>query len=415
MFRVRFVVEILAVPQVGRHLRAAAVEDRPHPLGELVVADLAGHLLRRPQRRQIKRSHRRIGAEIGRVQRVRLGVLEDAVVVLVVAEEVLHRLLDLRPVALEEGVVRPTSGVRGSSAGRRRTGRRWRMCRRPSRRGSGPGRSLPSPCRSPASRGRTAPAPGTAGPRRGRSARRGCRCRRSSRRPPSRRIGRRRSGGSSMSPGSRRSVNSRSSSQYGSVESYHVVAPQPRLLRQAIEIVRDMIGDGGRVGEARGVPAADRLAEARQTAGWGSATSPRKSRSPPGPAPASSAGARPPRSRPSSGAVASSPRAARSSNRPGGWSASGSAAAPASPSCRPSRARPIVPKSGRSARTPPRGVVAELDLIDVDVAPRAGRRIHDLDMRPSCRPGRARPSCATPASRCPCRWRCGRSCRPPAG
>ena len=54
VFRVGFVVEILAVPEVSPSPCAAAVEDRPDLLGERVVADLARHLLRRPQRGEIR-------------------------------------------------------------------------------------------------------------------------------------------------------------------------------------------------------------------------------------------------------------------------------------------------------------------------------------------------------------------------
>ncbi len=141
-----------------------------------------------------------------------------------------------------------------------------------------------------------------------------------------------------------------------------------------------MVGDGGRIDEARGVPAADRLRKARQPQ-VGEAPRHHESRRRfltrlQLPAPAQPA-AQPAVER-RRGVVAAGGALVEQARRVVRFRQRGRPGVAVLPAEQGQAHRAVVGPVGQGLAA---HVVAELDLIDVDVAPRPSRRIHDLNMR----------------------------------
>ena len=120
---VRDLEVIFAVEKLAIEIAAAAGEDFAGRLCERRVADFAGHLLARPQGRQVKRAEPGDLAEPGLIERVVLGALDQALAAIHV-DEALHRQLDPRPEFRQQGAVARTSGARDRRGGCSPPGRR---------------------------------------------------------------------------------------------------------------------------------------------------------------------------------------------------------------------------------------------------------------------------------------------------
>jgi len=98
---------VLTVEEVLGRPVAAAFEERTIALRRRRVADVAGHLFAGAEGREIEGAHERVRADEVDVVRIVLSVaLEQAVIVAVLADQVFERRLDARPVLAQEHVVR---------------------------------------------------------------------------------------------------------------------------------------------------------------------------------------------------------------------------------------------------------------------------------------------------------------------